>query len=237
MQQNRMKKNWWKILAVVLLTYVLTVGLLGPVPRQPILNESIRNVYFHVPLWFGMILLMLTSMIYSVRYLRKGRFDDDWVAVEFANTAIVFGLLGCATGSVWANYTWGEPWPNDPKTNAVAVAMLMYFAYLILRNSFDDEQRRARISAIYNIFTFAVFIPLIFVLPRLTDSLHPGNGGNPAFGQYDMDNQMRKVFYPAIIGWTLLGVWITDLRIRLRRLVEQTENALDARQNAPTAAE
>lgn len=218
-----MKQNWWKILAVAILTYVLLVGLLGTVPRQPILNESIRNVYFHVPLWFGMVILLLTSMIFSVRYLRNGRPDDDLIAVEFANSAIVYGLLGCATGSIWANYTWGEPWPNDPKLNGAAIGMLVYFAYLILRGSFDDEQRKARISAVYNIFAFAVFIPLIFVLPRLTDSLHPGNGGNPAFGQYDMDNQMRMVFYPAIIGWTLMGVWITELRVRLRRLQAITE--------------
>ncbi|GAA4454950.1 cytochrome c biogenesis protein CcsA [Nibrella saemangeumensis] len=218
-----MKQNWWKILGVAILTYVILVGLLGTVPRQPILNESIRNVYFHVPLWFGMVILLLTSMVYSVRYLRNGRADDDIIAVEFANSAIVFGLLGCATGAIWANYTWGEPWPNDPKLNAVAVGMLLYFAYLILRGSFDDEQRRARISAVYNIFAFAVFIPLIFVLPRLTDSLHPGNGGNPAFGQYDMNSQMRMVFYPAVIGWTLMGVWITELRIRLRRLQAITE--------------
>lgn len=218
-----MKQNWWKILAVAILTYVILAGLLGTVPRQPILNESIRNVYFHVPLWFGMVILLLTSMIFSVRYLRNGRPDDDIVAVEFANSAIVFGLLGCATGAIWANFTWGEPWPNDPKLNGVAVGMLLYFAYLILRGSFDDEQRRARISAVYNIFAFAVFIPLIFVLPRLTDSLHPGNGGNPAFGQYDMNNQMRMVFYPAVIGWTLIGVWITELRVRLRRLQAITE--------------
>ena len=213
-----MKNNWWKALCVLILTYVIFRGLLGTVPRQPILNESIRNVYFHVPLWFSMITLLLTSMVYSIRYLRNGRTQDDQIAVEFANTAIVFGMLGCATGAAWANFTWGEPWPNDPKLNSVAVGMLMYFAYLILRGSFDDEQRRARISAVYNIFAFAVFVPLIFVLPRLTDSLHPGNGGNPAFGQYDMDNQMRQVFYPAVIGFTLLGVWITELRIRLRRL-------------------
>ncbi len=213
-----MKTTWWKALAVVILSYVFLQGLLGVVPRQPILNESIRNVYFHVPLWFGMIILLLTSAVYSVRYLRSGRFGDDLVAVEFANTAILFGLLGCATGSLWANFTWGEPWPNDPKLNSVAVGMLMYFAYLILRGSFDDEQRRARISAVYNIFAFAVFVPLIFIVPRLTDSLHPGNGGNPAFGQYDMDNRMRMVFYPAVIGFTLLGVWITELRVRLRRV-------------------
>lgn len=213
-----MRIAWWKIVSVVILTYVIFWGLLGNVPRQPILNESIRNVYFHVPLWFGMVILLLTSMIFSVKYLRNNRPDDDLVAVEFANTAILFGLLGCATGSTWANFTWGEPWPNDPKLNGVAVGMLLYFAYLILRGSFDDEQRRARISAVYNIFAFAVFIPLIFILPRLTDSLHPGNGGNPAFGQYDMDNQMRMVFYPAVIGFTLLGVWITDVRVRLRRV-------------------
>ena len=213
-----MKNTWWKALAVLILAYVVLRGLLGPVPRQPILNESIRNVYFHVPLWFGMIILLLTSAVYSIRYLRSGRADDDTVAVEFANTAILFGMLGCLTGALWANFTWGEPWPNDPKLNSVAVGMLMYLAYLILRGSFDDEQRRARISAVYNVFAFAVFIPLIFIVPRLTDSLHPGNGGNPAFGRYDMDSQMRMVFYPAIIGFTLLGVWITELRVRLRRV-------------------
>ncbi|GAB3998611.1 cytochrome c biogenesis protein CcsA [Spirosoma daeguense] len=213
-----MKKNWWKALAVLILSYVILKGLLGVVPRQPILNESIRNVYFHVPLWFSMITLLLTSAVYSVRYLRSGRFDDDLVAVEFTNTAILYGFLGCATGALWANFTWGEPWPNDPKLNSVAVGMLMYMAYLILRGSFDDEQRRARISAIYNIFAFAVFVPLIFVLPRMTDSLHPGNGGNPAFGKYDMDSAMRMVFYPAIIGFTLLGVWITEVRVRLGRV-------------------
>ncbi len=213
-----MKQNWWKALGVGILVYVIFQGLLGTVPRQPILNESIRNVYFHVPLWFAMIILLFTSMIFSIKYLRNGRPDDDLVAVEFANTAILFGVLGCATGAIWANFTWGEPWPNDPKLNAVAVSMLLYFAYLILRGSFDDEQRRARISAVYNIVAFAVFIPLVAILPRLTDSLHPGNGGNPAFGKYDMNNAMRLVLYPAVIGLTLLGVWVTQLRVRLRRL-------------------
>jgi heme exporter protein C len=61
-------------------------------------------------------------------------------------------------------------------------------------------------------------MPLVWILPRLTDSLHPGNGGNPAFGSYDMDNAMRAIFYPAVIGWTLLGVWVTSLRIRVRTL-------------------
>jgi heme exporter protein C len=211
-----MKKTWWKVLCVLILIYTIIQGLTGIVPRQPILNETIRNVYFHVPLWFGMMTLMTASMWFSIKYLRNGQILDDEYAVEFANVAILFGILGFITGSIWGQYTWGDWLPKDPKIIAVEVGLLIYSSYFILRSSFDDEQRRARLSSIYNIFAFATFIPLVWILPRLTDSLHPGNGGNPAFGKYDMDNGMRMVFYPAIIGWTLLGVWITSLRIRLR---------------------
>jgi heme exporter protein C len=59
-------------------------------------------------------------------------------------------------------------------------------------------------------------IVLLFILPRMTDSLHPGNGGNPAFGQYDLDSTMRLVFYPACLGWILAGLWIATLFYRLR---------------------
>lgn len=222
-----MKNNWWKILTVILLFYVIFQGLLGTVPRQPILNESIRNLYFHVTMWFAMITMLLISMIYSIRYLRSNLQTDDDKSAEFAKTGILFGILGCVTGSLWANYTWGEPWPNDPKLNSAAVGMLIYFAYLLLRSSFEDEQRRARISAVYNIFAFAVFMPLIFVLPRLTDSLHPGNGGNPAFSSYDLDSQMRLVFYPAGIGWILLGVWISNLRYRLKVIQRNTNEKIE----------
>ncbi|NDC31634.1 MAG: ABC transporter permease, partial [Bacteroidetes bacterium] len=72
----------------------------------------------------------------------------------------------------------------------------------------------ARVSAVYNIFSFPVFIVLVFVLPRLTDSLHPGNGGNPGFNSYDLDSRLRMVFYPAVIGWSLIGFWMSDLSIR-----------------------
>ena len=211
-----MRKKWWKILCIILLVYVMIYGFMGPVPHLPILNESIRNTYFHVALWLAMTTLLLASMIFSVRYLKNGKVQDDDIASELAKSAIFYGLLGCATGSMWANFTWGDPWPNDPKLNGAAVGILIYLAYLLLRSSFEDEQRRARISSVYNIFAFAVFVPLIYILPRLTDSLHPGSGGNATFGSFDLDNNLRMVFYPAIIGWILLGLWMAELRVRLK---------------------
>jgi len=221
-----MKSYWWKVLAILLLAYTVFAGLLYEVPRLPILNETIRALYFHVTMWFGMIIMLMVAVVYSVKYLRSGNLKDDDIAIEFTNTAILFGVLGIATGMLWARYTWGDFWSGDPKQNGSAIALLMYFAYLILRNSLTDVHQRARIGAVYNILAFAVYIPLIFVLPRLTDSLHPGNGGNPGFNAYDLDSKLRMVFYPAIVGWTLLGVWISTIRVRYRNLERKLEDKL-----------
>ena len=213
-----MKKNWWKILAVVFVAYAIIAGFLMDVPSLPILHESIRNLYFHVTMWFGMIIILLVSLIYSIKYLGSSDENHDLIAAEAANAGILLGILGLTTGSLWARFTWGAWWVNDAKLNGAALTMLMYFAYLILRGGIDDEQKRGRIASVYNIFCYVMMIVFIMVYPRLNDSLHPGNGGNPGFGNYDLDNSMRVVFYPAIIGWTLLAVWMMTLRIRIEKI-------------------
>jgi heme exporter protein C len=214
-------KTWVKILAISLLLYVHIGGLLFEVPRLNILNETIRALYFHVPMWFGMVLLFGISVYYSVRYLQNPSSNFDIRSVEYANVGLVFGILGMITGMLWANYTWGSPWHGDPKQNGAAIALLVYLAYFILRSSIQNEEQKARLSAVYNIFAFAAMIPLIFIIPRLTSSMHPGSGGNPGFNMYDLDSKMRLVFYPAVIGWLLIGVWIVSLRVKMRELEEE----------------
>ena len=211
-----MRLSWWKIVCVLLLAYTIIGGMLLPVPEMYILNETIRNLYFHVPMWFTMIILFGYSFVYSIQYLRSGDLRDDIRAVEFTNVGILFSLLGMVTGMEWAAETWGTAWSNDPKQLGTALSMLTYFAYIILRGGMKDEEKRARISAVYNIFIFALMIPLLFVLPRMVDSLHPGSGGNPGFNAYDLDSGMRMVFYPAVVGWFLLGLWIARLKTRIR---------------------
>jgi heme exporter protein C len=212
-----MKKNWWKIMAAALLLYTIWAGFLMPVPALPILHESIRNLFFHVTMWFAMIVLLTVSTIYSIKYLYSSDIRHDIVAEEAAKTGILMGVLGLITGSLWARFTWGAWWVNDTKLNGAAVTMLIYFAYLILRNSMEEKQKAARVSAVYAIFAYPMMFVFILVLPRMTVSLHPGNGGNPGFNSYDLDKNMRLVFYPAILGWTLLAVWIMSLRIRYRK--------------------
>jgi heme exporter protein C len=209
---------WWKTFALICLFYTYYMGFLGEVPAMPILNETIRNLYFHVTMWMAMLVLMFTNMIYSIRYLSNGKLYEDLVAEECARIAMVFAVAGLLTGMIWANYTWGAPWVNDPQLNGTAASMLIYAAYFILRNAVPDESKRARLSSVYSIFAFVMMFVFIMVLPKMNDSLHPGKGGNPGFNKYDLDANMRMVFYPAVIGWTLLGVWMMSLRVRIRKL-------------------
>src|SRR5687768_6501676 len=230
--KNYMHKSWWKWASVILLFYTVIAGFLLDVPRLPALQETIRNLYFHVCMWFAMMILFTVSVVNAVRYLRTLNIKYDIYARQFATVGIVFGLLGYATGAIWAAYTWADPnkpvynsfssIARDPKLIGAAIALLVYFAYLILRDSIQDMDKKARISAVYNIFAYAMLFPSIWILPRILPSLHPGNEGNPALDvQNDISSDMRMVFYPAVIGWTLLGVWITTLKIRLSLLKEK----------------
>jgi heme exporter protein C len=228
-----MHKSWWKITAVVLLVYTVIGGFLLDVPRLFILNESIRNLYFHVSMWFGMMILFGVSLVYSIKYLRNQSYRNDVFASAFAGTGLYFGFLGYFTGAIWANYTWvtdqGQSLGSilkEPKLLGAGIAILIYCAYFVLRGSFNDLDKRARVTAVYNIFAFVMLFPTIWIIPRLVGSLHPGapgsDSGNPALNFNDIDSRLRMVFYPAVIGWTLLGVWITTLKIRIQLLKDKS---------------
>lgn len=225
-----MKKNWWKILCIILLVYTVIAGFLVKVPDLPILGETSRNLFFHVAMWMAMMVLFICSVVYSIRYLRSMDLKDDVRAKNFAAVGIYFGILGYATGAVWMSYTWADPnnpsfefsaIAREPKLIGAAVALLIYFAYFILRDSIQDMDKRARIAAVYNVFAFAMLFPTIWIVPRLLPSLHPGQEGNPALNFKDVNTTMRMVEYLAFIGWTLLGVWIAQVKIKLGLLSEK----------------
>ncbi len=207
----------YKALSVILIVFSIIAGLNNDVPRLPILNESIRNLYFHVPMWFALLFQMSVSLYYALKYLSNHQLENDIKSISAAQVGFFFSIPGILTGMLWAKSTWGTYWTfADPKLNGVAMAILVYTAYFILRGSVEDEIKRAKLSAVYNVFAYVMMMVFIMILPRLTDSLHPGNGGNPAFSQYDLNSSMRLIFYPAVLGWILLSIWLLELKIRIK---------------------
>jgi heme exporter protein C len=218
------KGIWWKGLAGVLLLYAVIVGFFIPVPMMDVTMESLRNVFYHVGMWFGMFVLLTSSFIFSLRYLMKFDEKEDIVAVESVNTGLLFGLLGIITGMIWAKNTWGDFWVRDPKLDGAAVGIFIYLAYTVLRGSIDDHQKRAKVSAVYNILAYILWIVFVLVLPRTANSsIHPGQDGAPIMA-LEMNSTMRLVFYPAMVGWILLGMWILNLRVRIRLIKRSIEH-------------
>jgi heme exporter protein C len=211
-----------RALVVVVLTGVILAGFLGWIPQLNILEESARNLYFHVPMWFTLMAATVVSAYHSVRYLQTGRRIRDVRAREAARLALVFGILGIITGMVWARFTWyegtGKWWNFDPKQSMAAVLLLIYGAYFVLRDGIDDPDKRGRIAAVYNLFAVVTMPFLLYILPRQMQSLHPGAEGSPAFSQTDLAPAMRWVFYPSVLGFIGLFWLLYTQRVRLARI-------------------
>ncbi len=200
-------------------------------PYREILYETIRNTFYHVPMWFVMTMMVLVCFVASLVYLINGNKYADIIAHQAAVVTLLFGACGYFTGLIWSKYTWyiGLDWGTvvskllieDIKLAGALVAVLVYIVYLIIRESIEDKSKSSKVAAYYSIFGMIAFMFLVFVIPRLTDSMHPGNGGNPAFSKYDLDSSLRMFFYPAVLGWILLGFWILAIRVRIKLLEEK----------------
>ena len=210
---------------------VIWLGVTGPVTQLPILEQTARNLYFHVPMWFVLYAGALVGAWHSGRLLATGRRIHDVRAEQAWLVSTVFGAVAMMTGIVWSRYTWyqgtGIWWNNDPRQSMVMVQLLIGGAYFILRGSVDEPRRRGRLSAVYALFATATMPFLTYVLPRRLASLHPGAEANPAFSEMDIAADMRWIFYASAAGFLLLGWWIYTLRVRSAAAAIRTADLAD----------
>ena len=131
-----------------------------------------------------------------------------------AEIGLAFTILATITGAIFARYTWGVYWNWDPRQTSIFFLLMIYGAYFVLRSSIEDEEKRARLSAVYCILAFISVPLLVFVIPRLYPTLHPDPIVNTS-GKMKMDGKMLQVFLSALLGFTGLYWWIYHLYSRL----------------------
>lgn len=208
----------WKYIVAVWMTLVIIFGFLISIPEIPILEQTARNLFLHVPMWFTMMVAFAMAFVYSIRYLNTENIRFDQKAETATAVGLLFGICGLLTGSLWARFTWGSWWTfAEPRMNLSALAMLIFVAYFILRSAFNDPEKRAKISAVYNIFGITTVPFLLYIIPRQLPSLHPGAEGNPAFSEITAP-ELRYIFYPAVVGFIGLAVWIMDILNRYKKI-------------------
>lgn len=186
-----------------------------------------RIFYFHVAAgWVGYLAFGVTAVA-SILYLLKRERRFDHVAVSSAEIGVVFTAANLVSGSVWARPTWGTWWSwDDPRLTLAAIVLLVYVAYLMLRNAIDDPERRARLAAIYGIVGF-LSVPLSFISVRIWRTIHPaviGTGSETSQGGFDMSGNMVVVLLFSIFTFSLLYAVLLHYRLRLETLREQVED-------------
>jgi heme exporter protein C len=214
--------NGITVLAVLIALYLALVYAPPAANLVGAAQIAQRIFYFHVPsAWVG-FLAFLVTFVASIAYLWKGGRQWDVLAFSSVEIGLVFTTMVVFTGPLWAKPTWGVWWVwADPKLSTVAILWLIYFAYLMLRNTVEDEARRARLAAVLGIVGF-IDVPIVFGAVRWWGQsvAHPivfGTGG------LSDSPTMLTAFLFCLGTFTLLYVVLLVQRVRLEGLRHEVE--------------
>lgn len=222
-----MKSYIWKALLFVLMGYVIIAGLSFPIvakptewyhfPMIPGLEEKAKIIFFHVPTAWLSVIAFLMAMVYGIRYLIKHNLDDDAKSNAALQLGMVFTILATITGSIWAKFTWGAFWHWDPRETSIFILLLIYGSLFALRSAVENEDKRAKLSAVYSIIAFLTVPFFIFIMPRIMTGLHPGSANDDTAGpvvDFKMNANMQLVFYLSLLAFTILYGWMWKISYR-----------------------
>ena len=206
----------YKILLTIWMALIIVAAFLFTEAATGFPGQTSRILFFHVPQAWVATLSFLISMIASAVYLAKRKVKADYVALSAAELGFLFCVLATVTGSIFAKVTWGSFWNWDPRETSIVILLMIYGAYFALRSAVSDPERSRVFAGVYSILAFVTVPFLVFVVPRITISLHPEDTMNPA--NPGMDPKTLKVFLGSLLAYTALYVWMLRLRIRILRL-------------------
>jgi len=209
------------------------IALLDPGPRSATVTASSdMKAYMLSAMEFRPLVhehpALAWSMIQSVLYLAKRRMEHDDQASAAAELGILFCIVATISGSLWAKAMWGSYWNWDPRETSIFFLLLIYAAYLALRSAVDGEERRARLSAVYSATAFVAVPFLMFIVPRIYDTLHPSPILPSPREKGSMDPRIRIVFLAMLVGFTALFFWLLSLRTRFARVERRRLDAAAA---------
>ena len=163
-------------LVLVALTQIYALFFIPPVkwfgPKGEELGIVQKIFYVHVPSsWVGFLGIII-SAIFGIIYLYRRENRYDKLSHSFMEVSVVFITVGLFTGSLWAKPAWGTFWTWDPRLVSMAILWMLALGYLFFRSLVEEEELRAKFSAILSIIT-AINIPIVFLSIRLFKTLHP----------------------------------------------------------------
>ncbi len=227
---DRNRWTWFEglaLFAAVMMVINLYMGLIrapDPVNLQTEVTRKAQHIfYYHMGMNVMAGLGLTLNFLSSVVYLITRRRFWDMLARSAAEIGVVFGVGVIVSGSLWARPTWNTWWTWDPRLTTATITVLLYIAYLMLRNAVEDPNRRARFAAVYGTFAY-ISVPITFMSIRWWRTIHPTvfGGSNPeAQGAFTLGPTIRQAFMFSMITFTIVFVTYIVLRMRYAYLEER----------------
>lgn len=187
-------------------------------------GDVARIVFFHVPVAVLTSLCYFAGAIYAGIYLWKRRsLNTDTKSAASMELGFLASILATITGSIFAGAQWGSYWNWDPREISIVGLLLIYASYLVLRGAVANQpEKRARISAVYAMITLVPANFLIWVVPRMKNlgSLHPTT---VLTDSASTSPTYKLVLFAAFLAFTLLFIWMFQLRCRFAELAARRQ--------------
>lgn len=208
----------FKSLKILLFFWLATViyGAFFYAPLAEGLGEYTRVLYFHVPTAWITVVAFALGALFSGLYLKKREIKYDLWSEAANHLGFIFVILATVTGSIWAKMSWGSFWNWDPRETSIFILLLIYAAYFALRSAVEQPERKAALSAVYDLLAFVTVPFFIFVMPRILEGLHPDVVGAAVTEKESvMSPKILLVFLNSLFAYTAVFVWMLINRIKL----------------------
>ena len=208
--------GWLTFSSVLVALYLALVYA----PTEKTMGDVQRIFYFHVAsAWVGMFAFLIV-FISSILYLKSGAANWDIYASSSAEIGVIFTTIVLVTGPLWAKPIWQTWWTWDPRLTTTLIMWFLYLAYGRIRIAIDEEQKRARFSAIYGILAFTD-VPIVFFAIRWWRTMHPG--ALVSSSGIGLAPTMKPAFFMSIIAFTLLYLYLMQKSVKVQQLKLQVK--------------
>jgi len=153
------------------------------VPEEKVLGVVQKIFYFHVGTAWVAFFAFFIVFVFSILYLRTQKGKWDQIAAASAEIGTVFTTVVLITGPIWAKSSWNTWWTWEPRLTTSLILWFIYLAYILVRSSVTEYEKKARLSAVFGIIGF-IDVPIVFFSVRWWSVSHPtlfaGGGMNLA---------------------------------------------------------
>jgi len=188
-------------------------------PPETFMGDVQRIMYVHVPTAWNALLAFTFAFGCALLSLWRGGIRWDGRLEGALEVGVVFSVMLCMQGSIWAKPTWGVWWDWDPRLTTTAVLVFAFAGILALRRFVDDPVKRAVWSSVAAIIAY-VDVPIVYFSVKWWNSLHQAQS-TPA-------TVSRAFHWPLRInafGVLFLMIALITLRARVAALRLKSEMA------------